>query len=72
MCDWMNEVKEDLDESNGILTERSMRNTRRTEICCGHNIEYFSHNLTPETIVLFKEFCKKLGLNPNEVFDALE
>jgi len=71
ICDWINEVAEDLDESDEILTERRMRNSRRIEICCGQNIEYFSHNLTPEVIVLFKEFCEDMGLDPEEVFDAL-
>ena len=71
VCDWMNEIREDLDESDEILTERRMRNSRRIEICCGQNIEYFSHNLTPEVIVLFKEFCEDMGLDPEEVFDAL-
>jgi hypothetical protein len=70
-CDWITSRAEDFDETNGVLTEKRMRGTRQREICCGHNIEYFSHALTPEVIVLFKEFCRENALDPMEVLDML-
>jgi hypothetical protein len=72
MCDWVNEVREDLDEADDILTEKGLRNKRRKEICCGHNIEYFSHNLNPEIIVMFMEYCDDNNLDPIEVIDNLD
>jgi len=53
--DWMEDSHEELDAAEEILTERSMRNREKTEIACGHNIEYFSHNITPEFLLLLKE-----------------
>lgn len=55
VCEWTNDVSEELDSSDEILTEKTMRNRRRMELCCGHNIELFSHSVTPETIVTLKE-----------------
>ena len=55
LCDWANDVREELDSSEFVLTEKSMHNKRRIELCCGHNIEHFSHELTPETLVILKE-----------------
>lgn len=53
--DWMFDVHEDLDSTMNILTEKSMRNKEKIEIACGDNIEYFSHNITPEFLLLLKE-----------------
>ena len=53
--DWMEDAHDELDADEAILTERSMRNREKTEIACGHNIEYFSHNITPEFLLLLKE-----------------
>ena len=72
MCLWMTEVQEELDECTDILTQKSMRNTRRIELTCGEYIEYFSHELTPEVIALFKEKCRLEGLDPDEAFDKLD
>ena len=53
--DWFNDKKEDLDCIDDVKTERSMRNVNRTELSCGSFIEIFSHKLTPEQLVIFKE-----------------
>jgi len=55
VCDWANDAREDLDESESVLTRKSMRNKRRMEISFGNDIEFFSHNLTPETMVILKQ-----------------
>lgn len=68
LCNWINEVRDELDSSESILTQKRMRNKRRIELCCGNNIEFFSHNLTPETMVIIKDLVEKFG----EVEDILE
>jgi NUMOD3 motif len=70
-CDWVHEVRSDLNSLNDVMTDRAMRNTRRIELTCGNYIEFFGHEMTPETILLFKEFCKLRGLDPNNVYDKL-
>lgn len=71
MCEWMSRVQEDLDNSMEILTQKSMRNTRRIELTCGEFIEYFSHELTPEIITLFREKCEIEEVDPDEEFDKI-
>ena len=71
MCAWVSEVQEELDNSMEILTQKSMRNTRRIELTCGEYIEYFSHEMTPEVITLFKEKCDRDGVTPDEAFDEI-
>jgi hypothetical protein len=70
LCEWFNDIQEDLDNIDDVRTERAMRNTRKIEIDYGQNIEYFSHAMTPETIVLFKEFCKENNIESEDV-DAI-
>jgi len=57
LCKWANKISEELDSYEDIKTERAMNNIRKTEIVYGQNIEYFSHELTPEVILLLKEHC---------------
>ncbi len=71
MCGWVQDVRSDLDNLTDVMTDRSLRNTRRIEITCGNFIEFFGHNMTPETIILFKEFCKLNGLDPEKAYDKL-
>jgi len=71
LCYWLNEIQDDLNSSMDILTERSLRNKTKIEITCGHNIEFFGHSITPELLVLFKEFCEENNLDVDEFFDSL-
>lgn len=71
-CGWVQDVREELDNLEDVLTRRMMRSRRRIEISCGKNIEFFSHNLTPEVLVLFKEFCELNNLNLDEAFDDMD
>lgn len=71
ICSWMNKIQDDLNSSMDILTERSLRNKTRIEITCGNNIEYFGHSITPELLVLFKEFCEENDLDIEKFFDTL-
>ena len=71
LCDWMEDNSEALDSFDDILTLNTLRNARRIEVSIGVNIEFFSHEITPELIVLFKEACEEEGKDPNEYFDEL-
>jgi len=71
-CGWVQSVRYELDNLDDVLTSKSMFNKNRTEITCGNDIEYFSHNLTPEILVLFKEFCEINNLNMDEIYDTIE
>lgn len=56
MCQWICDVSEDLDEARDILTSKAMYNKLRIEISYGDNIEeIFSHSITPELLLMFKQ-----------------
>jgi hypothetical protein len=69
--DWIHDFGEELDTVVNIMTEKAMRSKCKIEITCGHNIEYFSHNITPELIVIFKEYCEENGLDPEDVLEEI-
>lgn len=71
LCEWINEVGEELDMSSDILTIKSLRNARRIEMGIGNNIDYVSHDITPELLILFKEECELLGKDVCEYFDEM-
>lgn len=55
ICEWANQVKNELDNLDDVYTEKRLRNKCKMEICCGHDIERFSHGLTPEFIIILKQ-----------------
>ena len=63
LCEWVNDIREELDMLDDVITDRYMRTTTKIEIAYGDDIEYFSHELTPETILLLKEECITLGID---------
>lgn len=71
ICDWFNEVQEDIDSLEDVKTERMLCNTRKIEVSFGSNIEYFGHSLTPELLVLTNEYCKENGLDYDDINDDL-
>lgn len=71
LCNWVNEVSDELDMSEDIMTIKTLRNARRIEMGFGNNIEYVSHDVTPELIILFKEECELQGKDLEEYFDEL-
>jgi len=71
VCGWVNDVREYIDRDEDIITERSLRNKQKIEITCGSNIELFSHKITPEILILFKEYCEKKGVDTDTGFDQL-
>lgn len=70
-CGWVHDVRDDLNNLHDVLTDRSMRNTRRIELTCGNYIEFFGHEMTPEVILLFKEYCSLRGIDPEKTYDKL-
>lgn len=72
VSEWINDSQCDINNMENVKTERSMRNSRKIEIDYGNNIEYFSHDMTPETIMLFKEFCKERNINPDDMYAIIE
>lgn len=71
MCAWINNVQEELDSSINIFTDKMLLNKGKIEITCGSNIEFFSHAVTPELLVLFKEHCEENNLNFEDVLEEI-
>lgn len=71
ICNWVFEVVEELDNLTDVLTDRVMRNKQHMEITCGHNIELFSHDLNPEVLIMFKQYCELNGLNVEDMLDEV-
>lgn len=69
--DWIHDFGDELDAVVNIMTEKAIRSKCKIEITCGHNIEYFSHNITPELIYIFKEYCEENDLDPEDVLEEL-
>jgi hypothetical protein len=71
VCEWMANNEEELDNTEDVMTLKSLRNANRIEITVGPNIEYFSHEVTPELLVLFLERCEELGIDPDTLLDEV-
>ncbi len=71
LCNWVLEVSDAIDEIDDVLTERVMRNRNKIELTCGHNIELFSHDLNPEVLYLFKEYCELNAFDEDEALDEI-
>lgn len=69
--DWLHDVEDTLDSYIELMTEKAVKNKCKIEITCGHNIEYFSHSVTPELILLFNEHCKVNGIDPEDVMEDI-
>jgi hypothetical protein len=71
LCGWIYAVSDELDSCDDVMTIKSLRNARRIEMPVGPNIEYFSHEVTPELLALFREVCEALEKDPMAFFDEL-
>lgn len=61
-CSWLYEASEDLDCCLDVLTQKAMYNKLRIEISYGNTIEdVFSHSVTPEVLLLYKEYLDTLS-----------
>lgn len=64
---WVRESADDIDLSEDILTIRDMRNRFKKEDNFGKDIESFGHTLTPELLLLFKEYCENNNIKIEDV-----
>jgi hypothetical protein len=55
ICQWANDMKDELDSIEDVFTSKTMRNTRRMELTSGNHIEFYSHDVTPESLMILKE-----------------
>jgi hypothetical protein len=54
--EWIQDVREDIDDIHDVLTQRMIFSRLRIEISCGDNIEeLLSHSITPELLLMIKE-----------------
>lgn len=71
MCQWMCNVSEELDEARDVLTSKAMYNKLRIEISYGNNIEeIFSHSLTPELLLMFKQEIKTPDIARDDEYEG--
>jgi hypothetical protein len=71
VCNWVNENEDNIDSIEDVMTLKSLRNANRIEITVGANIEFFSHEITPEMLALFILECEELGVDPSAYFDKM-
>lgn len=71
LCQWAEDVRDELDESEDIFTNKTMRNTRRTELTSGQHIEFYSHNLTPELLIMLKDMMENPNFSEEEILENL-
>jgi len=60
-----------LDSTVEIMTDKAIRNKTKIEITCGKNIEFLSHNITPELLVIFKDYCEKNSIDPEDALEGI-
>jgi hypothetical protein len=71
VCRWMAYKEDRVDAIDDVMTLKSLRNANRIEVTAGYTIEFFSHEITPELLVLFVETCEELSIDPDELFDKM-
>lgn len=71
VCRWMANNEENLDATEDVMTLKSLRNANRIELAVGYTIEFFSHEITPELLVLFMETCNASGIDPDTLYDEM-
>jgi len=65
---WVNRVKDEIDLSEGVLTLRDLRNRFRMEDGSIRDIESFGHSITPELLLLFREYCENNNIMIEDIF----
>lgn len=70
--EWVIDNEISLNSLDDVMTLKRLRNANRIELTVGSNIEFFSHQETPELIVLFKEECELRGIDPNVCYDSID
>ena len=55
-ADWVYANRDDIDETEHVMTEKRLSYLNQVELCLGSDIEkLFGHNTTPEFLLLLKE-----------------
>lgn len=70
-CDWIMSSSQTIDDSEEIKTFRAILNAERYEGACGSDIERVSHSMTPEVLVLFKNYCEDNDVDMDQMFDEI-
>lgn len=66
---WFNECKDSLNNSDDIISYKTLYGIERCERALNVRIEGLSHSITPELLVLFKEHCETVGEGMDELYD---
>jgi len=70
--DWINTNRNEVDETEDVMTSRHLVHLNQLEICTGSDIEnMFGHSATPEFLILIKEEIKKAGLDIGELYSLI-
>lgn len=59
---WILDNKKEIDKTEYVMTEKKMFFLGQLEICAGPDIDNFSHEATPEFLILLKEELIEKGL----------
>lgn len=70
-CNWIMTSSQTIDDSEEIKTFRAILNAERYEGACGADIERVSHSMTPEVLVLFKNYCEDNDVDMDQMFDEI-
>jgi len=60
--DWILDNKKNIDQTEYVMTEKRLFFLGQLEICSGFDINNFSHETTPEFLILLKEELMEKGL----------
>lgn len=71
LCSWFVSSSSDIDATKHLVTEKVIRNKSKIEYNMSNMIEVFSHAITPELILLFKEYCFENNLDPEDVMGEI-
>jgi hypothetical protein len=58
---WLVANKDDIDETEYVLTDRRLWFLQKLELCVGKDVELFGHDTTPEFILCLKEELQEAG-----------
>lgn len=72
LFEWAEKVSDELNEYKDILTQKILNNKLRIELSYGDNIEeIFSHSMTPELLLMEKEYkAELLKRKENEEYEG--
>jgi hypothetical protein len=78
VMEWFESIKDDLDLTESVLTERSINSKRMRELSIEYNMEISAGDnisgftVDPETLCEIKELCKLKGISMDELLSILD